>query len=133
MPKKTIDPRNVYELIESDTEDLMVLIYASETQPQSPFFQINEKRKTIELYRAKNDLIIINNLKSETIEKLRNISQLYICEMKYNEDPNAENEVIYAYTAQKREPATDKKEETLSEKARKARELITKKSSGTNQ
>ena len=133
MPKKTIDPRNVYELIESDTEDLMVLIYASETQPQSPFFQINEKRKTIELYRAKNDLIIINNLKSETIEKLRNISQLYICEMKYNEDPNAKNEMIYAYTAQKREPATDKKEETLSEKARKARELITKKSSGTNQ
>lgn len=133
MQKKTIDPRNVYELIESDTEDLMVLIYASETQPQSPFFKINEKRKTIELYRAKNDLIIINNLKSETIEKLRNISQIYICEMKYNEDPNAENEIIYAYTAQKREPATDKKEETLSEKARKARELITKKSSGTNQ
>ena len=129
MPIKEINPRDVYELIENDEGELMVLIFAFDEKPQSPFFYINEKRKTLDLYRSKNDLVVIDNLKPETIKKLKKTSQIYVCEMKYNEDPEAENEIVYAYSAEPKErPLPTAKEETLSEKAKKARESVLRKS-----
>ena len=130
MPAKQINPRDVYELIENDEGELMILIYASDTKPQSPFFCLNETRKTIDLYRSKNDIVIIDNLKAETIKKLKTIPHLYICELKYNENPEAENEIVYAYAVElKEKPQLPVKEKTLSEKAKKARESVLKNSS----
>jgi hypothetical protein len=130
MPTKQVNPRDVYELIENDEGEIMVLIFAFDEDPQSAFFYINEKRKTLDLYRSKNNIVIIDNLKKETIAKLKKTPHIYICEMKYNENPDAENEIVYAYTAEQKEaPTIAPKPETLSEKAKKARESVLKNSS----
>lgn len=129
MPTKQINPRDVYELIENNEGELMVLIFAFDEEPQSAFYCINEKRKTIDLYRSKNNIVIIDNLKAETIKKLKKTTHLYICEMKYNENPDAENEIVYAYKAElKEKPTPEQKKETIADKAKKVRESILKNS-----
>lgn len=130
MPNKSIDPRNVYELMENDEGETMLLLYAGETAPQDPTFYINENTHTLELYRNSKDTVIIEGLTPDSISKLKNKDKLYICEMKYNDTPNSENEILYAYITipqKKTLPPEKIKEPSLSEKAKNAREKILKK------
>ncbi len=131
-------PEDTYELIENDKGEIMALIYADEKQPQNPSFALNENSRRIELERCKDDLIFIDGLQPEAIEKLKSISNLYVCEMKYNPDENAESEIVHAYIAPlkkkdredpkpQEQPKQQSPQESLSEKARQARENILKK------
>ncbi len=129
MPKEPIDPRNVYELMENDDGEIMLLLYAEDNAPQNSTFRINTQKKSLELFRSAKDIVIIDGLTSESMAKLKAIDKLYVCEMKYNENPNSENEIVYAYTTTPRPQAekTETKEQSISEKAKKAREKILKK------
>ena len=95
----SLNPQDVYELIENDKGEIMLIIYATEQEPQNPSFALNEKDRRIELTRAKDDILHIEGLQAETVEKFKTVEKLYICEMKYNPDNNTENEIMYAYTA----------------------------------
>ena len=131
----SLNPQDVYELIENDKGEIMLIIYATEQEPQNPSFDLNEKARRIELTRGKDDILHIEGLQTETIEKFKTVEKLYICEMKYNPDNNTENEIMYAYTAllkkkeqneaQPPKQSNQKPEEAkknLSEKVRQARE-----------
>ncbi len=136
------NPRNVYELMENDAGEVMVLIFAGEDKPVNPTFTLKEKEKLIEITRSKNDIILIEGLQPDTIEKIKNLKTLYVCEMKYNENPEAENEIVNAYAATVKKKAVEpqnelpkaeaSQEETLAEKARKARENLLKKNNSNN-
>lgn len=137
--KPTQDPHNVYELMENDEGEVMVLIFAGEGKPLNPTFALYEKEKLIEITRSKNDIILIEGLQPEAIEKIKKLKTLYVCEMKYNENPEAENEIVNAYAAtvkkkpnnlqEQNSPKAQSPEETLAEKARKARENLLNKNS----
>lgn len=131
----SLNPQDVYELIENDKGEIMLIIYATEQEPQNPSFALNEKDRRIELTRAKDDILHIEGLQAETVEKFKTVEKLYICEMKYNPDNNTENEIMYAYTAllKKKEqneaqtpkqsnPKPEEAKKNLSEKVRQARE-----------
>lgn len=140
--KTTPNPHNVYELMENDAGEIMVLIFAGEDKPVNPTFALKEKEKLIEITRSKNDIILIEGLQPDTIEKIKNLKTLYVCEMKYNENPEAENEIVNAYAATVKKKAdnpqkdplkvSNQQEETLAEKARKARENLLKKNNSNN-
>ena len=131
----SLNPQDVYELIENDKGEIMLIIYATGQEPQNPSFALNEKDRRIELTRAKDDILHIEGLQAETVEKFKTVEKLYICEMKYNPDNNTENEIMYAYTAllKKKEqneaqpqkqsnPKPEEAQKNLSEKVRQARE-----------
>lgn len=126
MPKKALNPKDIYELLENDDGEIMLLLYAGETEPQTAAFHINEKLKNLELYRNSKDLVIIDGLETESIIKLKKINTLYVCEMKYNVSPNSENEILYAYPATPKIEHDNKEKTSISEKAKKAREKILK-------
>ena len=98
QPEKQ-DPQNVYELMENDDGEVMVLLFAGEGTPQNPSFALDETNRLIELSRSKNDIVLIEGLLPDAVEKLKKLSVLYVCEMKYNENPEAENEILHAYAA----------------------------------
>ena len=98
QPEKQ-DPQNVYELMENDDGEVMVLLFAGEGTPQNPSFTLDEANQLIELSRSKNDIVLIEGLLPDAVEKLKKLSVLYVCEMKYNENPEAENEILHAYAA----------------------------------
>lgn len=127
--------KNIYELIENDNGEIMLILYAGETEPNKASFRINNARKCLELYRNPKDIVIIEGLEAESINKLEKIEILYVCEMKYNETPDSENEIIYAYAVQPQKEDIKSAEKqsktpstpTLTEKAQKAREKVLKK------
>lgn len=131
-----LSAKNVYELMDNDAGEVMVLLYAGEGKPANPTFLLDEKNKLIEISRSKDDLVLIEGLKSDAINKIKKLETLYVCEMKYNDNPDAENEILYAYAAslKKKEPnrlaktqsrdTESETKETVAERARKAREKI---------
>ena len=131
MNNPTPLPQNVYELIENDNNEIMLLLYAGESTPTKTSFHLNEAKKCIELYRNPSDTVIIEGLQPDSINKLKQINILYVCEMKYNENPNSESEIIYAYEAHPKKESPQKPKQpskpSLTEKAKQAREKILKK------
>ncbi len=139
MSKNPLKDINSYELIENDAGELMIILYANPTPPTKTSFFINEENSSLELNRNPNDTIILDDLASETIEKLKPLKSIYVCELKYNQpqtEKTKENdddfEIEYAYTAphkKKEEPTPHK--ETLQEKLLKAKESLLKKQNET--
>lgn len=93
MMKKEILPETRYDLFDNDNGEIMLLMNAAQTEPQNPSFSLNEKEKTLELNRGAQ-IIILKSLKSRIIKELKNLKELYVCEI---DDVNTE--VVYAYTA----------------------------------
>lgn len=132
MTKQPKNPTDVYELMENSEGEVMALIFADDTAPQNSSFYLNEKEKRIELIRAANNIVYIDGLQPESITKLKKLTKLYVCEMKYNKDKDAENKIQYVYAANKRNEPLEKEQpvppaQTVSDKAKKAREKILKK------
>ena len=86
QPEKQ-DPQNVYELMENDDGEVMVLLFAGEGTPQNPSITLDETNRLIELSRSKNDIVRFDGVVADDVYKLKKLSVLYFCEMKYNENP----------------------------------------------
>ncbi len=132
MAGRQIDPRNVYELMENDNGEIMVLLYAGNSNPLNPSFRLNKVRKCIELSRNAKDIVLIEGLKPESIDKLDKVKTLYVCEIKYTESSEEDSEILFAYPAELKIEEDNKamqksEKETLSEKAKHAREKALKK------
>lgn len=135
-----LNKKNIYELLENDLGEIMLLIYADEQAPENPTFRLNKEEKYLELIRKEKQIVIINGLKPETIEKLAKLDKLYVSEMKDQTTPESQNGILYAYTATlqvsptqentpTQETTTPPKEElSLADKAKSAREKLLKKS-----
>jgi len=122
-----ISPRDVYELVENNKGEIMILIYAKEPAPRNATFSLNQLGGVLKLNRTKEDIILVAGLDVEAIHKLSKIKQLYVCEIKYTETAGDESEIIRTYAAalkneQPSAPKAQTKKETISEKAQKARE-----------
>ena len=132
MAKQQRKPTDVYELMENSEGEVMALIFADDTAPQNATFYLNEKEKRIELIRAQNNIVFIDGLQSESIQKIKKLTKLYVCEIKYNKDKDAENEIKYVYAANRRSERIPQKKtsstQEISDKAKKASEKILKKS-----
>lgn len=98
----------------------MVLLFAGEGTPQNPSFTLDEANRLIELSRSKNDIVLIEGLLPNAVEKLKKLSVLYVCEMKYNENPEAENEILHAYAAALKKKSSRSKTPTQNRRRRKA-------------
>ena len=119
--------QDIYELLENDSNEIMVLLYAVDSAPQNPSFSINEKRSCMILHRNPEDNVSITGLATETIQKLKKLDTVYVCEMNYSENEKEENKIVYAYQVSPKVDNTETtKETTLTEKAKKASEKLKK-------
>lgn len=113
-----------YELMKNDKNEVMVLLYAGDTPPSRASFYLNEKAKYIELSRNSESIAIIENLQDESIKQLKELKKLYVCEIKYDEKTNTneeEAEIVFAYSA--KQSPTERR--TIQDKAKEQREKIT--------
>lgn len=134
-----ISPRDVYELVENDKGEIMILIYAKDPAPQNATFSLSQAAKILRLNRTPKDILTVAGLDTDAVNKLSKIKQLYVCEIKYKESSDDESEIIHAYAAtlkkeqsavsntQTQQAPVKTQSETISEKAQKAREKALKK------
>ena len=96
--KKTND---LYELLENEQKEIMVLIHTNSIPPENPKFILNEKAHRLEIYRNKQEVIILNGLQKDTIEKIKKLDIVYVCELNNLSNEENDDKIVYAYTANK--------------------------------
>ena len=131
MAKMQISPRDVYDLVENDKGEVMILVYAKEPAPQKSTFSFDAQSGILKLNRTKDDVLLVAGLQPAAVKKLATLKNLYVCEIKYTEQ-DEESEIVYAYAAPlQRTSAKNQSKEipqvNLAEKAKRVREKALKK------
>ena len=130
---------NTYEIIENEKGELLILLYEGSKAPENPIFFLNKHEKYVKLTRNIEDIVLIEGLTDEYVEKISKLSTLYVCELQYEENKNDESDsqIVYAYQATKRKkqqpvakaPSDENKtkEDLIQEKLQQTRAKITNK------
>lgn len=92
---------NIYDIIENDKEEILILLYAGKEAPENPSFFLNKDKKYMRLTRNTKDIILIEDIEEKYIKKISKQSCIYVCELKYDEilKEGDESEIVYAYSA----------------------------------
>lgn len=93
MIKKEVLSEKKYDIFDNDSGEIMLLMNAATTKPETPSFCFNEKEKTLELNRGEQ-IFILKSIKAKIIKEIKSIKELYVCEI-----DNTNTEVVYVYTA----------------------------------
>lgn len=101
---------NTYEIIENEKGELLVLLYEGKKEPKNPTFFLNKHDKYCRITRNPEDIVLIEDLSEEYIEKISKLTTLYVCELKYeeNKSDNKDSDIVYAYKATKRASSAQK-------------------------
>ena len=90
------DLHQVFDFVTAQDGDLMLLIYKTDGEPNSPSFEVDATEGSLWLYRNKNNNIMLNPIGEDIISKLLKMQKLLVCEMKFPDDvENSEPEYIY--------------------------------------
>lgn len=131
MATNPLQDRDSYELIENDAGELMITLYANPSQPQKPSFSLNIKEQSLELVRNSEDTIVLDGLAPETIERLSSLTNIYVCEIKYDEENQSKDDfdIAYIYIAEHKKKIPEEKspQQTLQEKLQQTKERVLEK------
>ena len=134
MEKNLNKALDSYEILENENNEIMILLYAGQTEPANSTYRINEYARHIVIKRNSKDTLYIEQLSDEYINKIKKLDTLYVCEIKYNENQkeDEETDIVYAYaSALEKEDTTQQKQEepqeTILDKAKKSREKVLEK------
>ena len=134
MEKNLNKALDSYEILENENNEIMILLYAGQTEPANSTYRINEYARHIVIKRNSKDTLYIEQLSDEYINKIKKLDTLYVCELKYNENlkEDEETDIVYAYaSALEKEDTTQQKQEepqeTILDKAKKSREKVLEK------
>ena len=61
---------NTYDFIVNEDDEIMLLIYARQTVPQTPVLELNLDEQTAFLYRSENDGIALSDISEDILDSL---------------------------------------------------------------
>ena len=88
---------DTYDFLINDDE-LLLLTYAREKQPENPSIEIDEENFCATLYRSQNDGINIKDISEDVMDILTESKTLLVCEMSMEENDD-DTKIVYAYEA----------------------------------
>ena len=93
--------QNIYDIIENEKGEILILLYEGKEAPENPSYFINKREKYIRIARNSKDIVLIEDINDENIKKISAQPSIYICELKYDETlkEGDESEIVYAYIA----------------------------------
>ena len=89
---------NSFDFIINDEDEVMLLIYAREGQPQNALIDINAADKTAILHRNPSDSITLQDIPAEVIDSLQDADSLLVCELSIEENEE-DTKIVNAYEA----------------------------------
>lgn len=89
---------NTFDFLISEDNDVLLVIYARDIEPNEPIVRLNPEQKTVELYRRKNDAFTLESVDEEVFNLLSREEKLLVCEILPTENPE-ETEIVYTYEA----------------------------------
>ena len=89
---------NTFSFLISDENEVMLILYARDIEPEQPAVRLNPAEKNIELYRRINDAFTLEKVEDEVFRLLKDEESLLVCEILPTDDPD-ETEIVYTYNA----------------------------------
>ena len=87
-----------YDFLINDEDEVMLLLYERENEPQAPTIEIDDGNKVAVLHRRSDDIVTLNDIPDEALDSLQETDKLLVCELSIEEDEK-DTQIVYAYEA----------------------------------
>lgn len=87
-----------YEFLINEEDEVMLLLYARENEPQTPTIEVDAENHSATLHRREDDTITLSNIPDDVLDSLAETDKLLVCELSMEEDEK-DTQIIYAYEA----------------------------------
>ena len=88
-----------FDFIVNDEDEVMLLLYEREGEPNHPPFSVSPEEGTAVLYRNDEDIIELSDIGSDIFDSLADADKLMVCELTRTEDED-DAEISNAYEAE---------------------------------
>ena len=88
----------MYDFVVNDEDEVMLLLYAGNEEPENARFVLNVSENTAELYRNDNECVVLENIPDDIFNSLADADKLLVCEISDTEKEE-DSEIVYAYEA----------------------------------
>lgn len=89
---------NTFDFIVNEEDEVMLLLYAGDSEPKEATFEINAEDLSAILHRNDHDSIMIDRIPDEVFDSLQDADILMVCELSRSENEE-DTEIVYAYEA----------------------------------
>lgn len=89
---------DAYDFIVNEEDEVMLLLYARDSEPKDAVFEIDTENMSAVLHRNENDGIMIDELPADVFDSLQDADSLLVCELKPTDNED-DTEIVYAYEA----------------------------------
>lgn len=88
-----------FDFLLNDEDEVMLLLYQRDGEPQNPHIEIDFDEKSALLYRNDNDIIELNDISEDVLDSLQDADKLLVCELARTNDEE-DDEIVHAYEAE---------------------------------
>lgn len=88
-----------YDFVVNDEDEVMLLLYAGESQPANARIILNVENNSAELLRNENESIVLESIPDDIFDSLADADKLLVCEITDTEK-DEDSEIVYAYEAE---------------------------------
>ena len=89
----------MYDFVVNDEDEVMLLLYAGQTEPQNARFVMNIEENKAELYRNENECVVLESIPDDIFDSLAEADTLLVCEISDTEKEE-DSEIVFAYEAE---------------------------------
>lgn len=90
---------DTFDFLINDEDEVMLLLYQREGEPQNARIEIDGDNKTAVLFRNENDSIMLKEISPDVFDSLQDADKLLVCELS-REENETDTQIIYAYEAE---------------------------------
>lgn len=93
------DETQTFDFLINDEDEVMLLLYAQETEPKEARIELNAEEKSAILTRNTEDEILLTDIPENVFDSLADADKLMVCELS-NEENEDDTQIVYAYEAE---------------------------------
>ena len=99
MDNENNEEYRTFDFLINDEDEVMLLLYEQEGDPENAAIELNEEEKSAVLYRNKNDEIMLTDIPENVFDSLQDADKLMVCELSV-EEKEEDTKIVYAYEAE---------------------------------
>lgn len=90
---------DTFDFLINEEDEVMLLLYQREGEPQNAHIELDADNKAAMLYRNDQDSLLLKDISDDVFDSLQDADKLLVCELNRTEDEK-ETEIVYAYEAE---------------------------------
>lgn len=94
----TTDNFDVFDFVVNDEDEVMLLLYQRESEPETPFIVLKPEENCAVLRRNSDDEIFLGDIGDEIFDSLAEADKLLVCEISRAEKEE-DTQIVNAYEA----------------------------------